>query len=89
MSMPATTADLVGDPEPMQGMVSVYGSDDLGRPQRKPLFHVWAKSAKSAWDLVVDAPQYSRAEVAYFAGFGPGVPERVWRDAVTRSWRSK
>lgn len=67
-----------GDPEPMRVWVSVYGSDGA------LLFHVMAKHAEHARALIAEEP---RAEVVYFDG--PGVPQRAWRDAVTRQWRAK
>lgn len=74
----ATTADLVGDPERLEVWTSAYGADG------KLLFHVMARNAESVRALLADSPQ---AELVYLRG--PGVPERVWRDAVTRAWRSR
>jgi hypothetical protein len=63
--------------------VDVYGEKD--GVHGKHLYSVWARSAESAKTVLADAP--ANAEMVYLRG--PGVPERVWRDAVTRSWRSR
>jgi hypothetical protein len=58
--------------------VDVYGEHG------ERLYSVWARSAESAKTVLADAPP--NASLVYLRG--PGVPPRVWRDAVTRSWRS-
>lgn len=63
--------------------VDVYGEKD--GVHGKHLYSVWARNAESARALLADAPV--NAELVQLRG--PGVPPRVWRDAVSRQWRSK
>lgn len=76
--MTAARSLIVGDPEPLTVYVHAYGADG------KHVCTVAAKSAESAKSLLAERSDF---ELVYLRG--PGVPERVWRDATSRAWRTK
>jgi hypothetical protein len=79
--MSAARSLLTGSPDPLPVWVDVHGEDG------KKLFSINARTRASAWQLVLDAPKHELAVIAYFDEAGS--KSRVYRDAVTRQWRSK
>jgi hypothetical protein len=73
-----TSADLTGSPaDRLQIFVRAFDRD--GRE-----IFVGGMSEASVRELLAERGAF---EVVHLRG--PGVPESVWRDAVTRQWRSK